>query len=156
MPWFIQFPVCLLAAVLLRGQLLTREVVKKGLEHMYVCICVSVYVYRVHICRREAKLLLSEYIEPQCLYRSRQASNVYAHAELWRRSRTFDTAIPSPPITGRSPQSHSAKESDTDVENTENRIQNTAESSEQSKASAGDVSLILRQSWGRITDQSGG
>ena len=108
-------------------------------------MCVSVYVYRVHICRREAKLLLSEYIEPQCLYRSRQAGNVCTHAELWRRSRTFDT-IPSPPITGRSPQSHSAKESDTDVENTENRIQNTAESSEQSKASAGDVSLILRQS----------
>ena len=118
---------------------------------MYVCICVSVYVYRVHICRREAKLLLSEYIEPQCLYRSRQASNVYTHAELWRRSRTFDT-IPSPPITGRSPQSHSAKESDTAVENTENRIQqNRAESSEQSKASAGDVSLILRQSSGDVS-----
>ena len=57
-----------------------ERMVKKGLEH--ICMCVSVYVYRVHICRREAKLLLSEYIEPQCLYRSRQASNVYTHAEL--------------------------------------------------------------------------
>ena len=52
MPWFIQFPVCLLAAALLRGQLLTREVVKKGLEHMYVCVYLCMYIGYIYVDER--------------------------------------------------------------------------------------------------------
>ena len=52
MPWFIQFPVCLLAAVLLRGQLLTREVVKKGLGSIYVCVYLCMYIGYIYVDER--------------------------------------------------------------------------------------------------------
>ena len=78
-------------------------------------MCVCVYVYRVHICRREAKLLLSEYIEPQCLYIDPGRPATYIHMQSCDVEAEPLTQYLRPLSLAAAPQSHSAKESDTEV-----------------------------------------